>query len=94
MMEFKEGRIPERRLSTLTAYIDDIELMQNGKNFAKVAVHELVKQSVYVHRIDLENMVVEYITSSEIKEFIKNEIREAISRYIQEEINEIFRRDK
>jgi len=94
MIEFSEGYIPEKRLSTLTAYISNLDLHQYGKNFVKTVVYELIKQSVLVHRIELENMVTEYIASSDTRKYIEDKIREAIDKYIADEVAEIFNRDK
>ena len=94
MIEFKEGRMPEQKLRTLTAYVDEAQLLMHGKTFAKEVVHRLISESVLIHRVELEGIVTEYITSSEVKEYIKNKIRETIDKYIREEVNEIFNRGK
>ena len=90
MIEFEERRDPSRGLSTLTAHINDSELMMCGKNFVKTVVHELIKQSVLIHRVDLENIVTEYILSQETRKYIEDKIRETIDNFIRDEVKEIF----
>lgn len=93
MIEFTEGYIPEKKLSTVTAYISQLELLAHGKNFATTVVTELVKQSVLVHRIEVENMVTEFIMSPDIKKYIEDKIKETIDSFIQKEVEGIFRKE-
>ena len=90
MIKFTEGWIPEKRLTTLTAYIDELSLMNFGKDFVKTIISELVKQSVLIHRIDIENIVSNYIMLPETRSYIENKINEAINKQIQKEVDEIF----
>lgn len=90
MIDFKESFLPEKRLTTLTAFVSEVELMARGKHFAKEVIHELVKQSVLVHRIDLENMITEYINSEDAKKYIHDYIKDAIANAIREEVREMF----
>ena len=94
MIDFKEGYIPEKRQTTLTAYVSESDLLALGKNYARHIVQELVKQSVIVHRIELENIVTEFICSQETRKYIEDKVREAIDKYIVDEVAEIFNRDK
>lgn len=92
-IKFETNHIPQQRLSTITAYINEISLMENGKKFLHHVLAELVRQSVLVHRIEIDNMVTDYIMSDEVKEYIKAKIRESIDITIQQEVSEIFKRD-
>lgn len=94
MIEFTEGRIPEKRLSTLTAYIDEMQLLMHGKSFVKTVIQRLVEQSVIIHRIELENIVNEIVLSPETRKYIEDKIRETIDKAIQQEVNDIFLRDE
>lgn len=93
MIEFSDGRIPERNLRTLTAYVNEFEFMQHGRELVRTVIYELVKQSVLLHRIDLENAVTEIVSSLETRKYIETGIREAIDKAIQEEVNNIFSRE-
>ncbi len=94
MIEFNNYRMEGKRQSTVTAVINDIAIMEGGKKYLMHVLEELVKQSALVHRIEIENMVTTIIASAETKEYIENKIREVIDKTIQEEISEIFHRDR
>jgi hypothetical protein len=90
MIEFKESRLPDKRLTTLTAYISETELHIHGKNFAITVIHELIKKLIFEHIDDLEKMVVELTVSPEMRKFIEDEIKIAAKKAIQNQINEMF----
>ena len=92
-IKFESSRIPRDRLSTITAYIDEVALMNQGKTFLHHVLAELVKQSVLIHRVEIDNIVTEYIMSNETKEYITSKIKESIDKVIQQEVDEIFKRD-
>lgn len=92
-IRFDSQRIPEKRLSVLSAYIDEISLMQNGKRFLHEVLAQLVRQSVTVHRLDIDNMVTDIIMSPETREYVTNAIRKAIDEQIREEIKEMFKHE-
>lgn len=93
-MEFEENRIPLKGLTTLTAYMSDLELHKFGKSFATEVITKLIRDLVYIHRVDLDNMVTEYIMSNECKEYVKIQIQKAIDETIKQEIDYMFKRDK
>lgn len=92
MINFEQGKDARQGLRTLTAYISDAELLNQGKIFAQHVVKELISQSCTLYRHELDAIVSEYIRSPDCKDYIYAKIREMIDKTIQEEINEVFRR--
>jgi len=92
-IKFDSTRIPEKRLTVLSAYISDVSLLMQGKKFLHEVLAQLVRQSVTVHRMDIDNMITEIIMSSETREYIQNKIRETIDKQIQIEIEEMFKHE-
>lgn len=94
MINFEPGKNPREGLRTLTAYISDVELLNQGKVFAQHIVKELISQSCKLYRHELDALVQDYIKSEECKQYIYTKIRETIDQAIKEEINEVFKSRK
>lgn len=93
MIEFNESRIPEKRLTTLTAYISESDLASQGKRFAIEVVSELIRKSVYLHTNKLQEIITELILSDETRTYIQERIRVEIDREIKEQIKDMFKRE-
>lgn len=92
MIDFREGKDPREGVRTLTAFISDAALAQQGKTFALHVVKELISQSCTLYRHELDAIVQEYVKSPDCREYIHIKIREMIDRAIKEEVDEVFRR--
>lgn len=92
MINFQQGQDPREGVRTLTAFISDAALADQGKQFALHVVKELISQSCTLYRHELDAIVSEYVRSEECKQYIHTKMREAIDKAIKEEVDEVFRR--
>lgn len=89
-IRFDSMRIPQERISVFHAYVNDAQLIAQGKKFFHEVLAELVRKSVTLHRLDIDNMVTDIIMSPETREYVTAAIRKAIDEQIKEEIAEMF----
>lgn len=94
MINFEEGKIPEKKLVTLTAYISEVELLFHGKNFANHVIKDLINRSIMLKQAELMFIVDEILMSQETRNYIQTSIREAIKEHIGKEVDNMFDRDK
>ncbi len=94
MIKFDENRIPEQRLTTLTAYISESDLASQGKRFAMEVISELIRKSVYLHTNTIQQIISETILSNETRIYIQERIRAEIDVQIKEAVADMFQRDK
>lgn len=90
MITFKEQRVPEQMLTTLTAYLDERTLRAVGKDFTVDIVQRLIKETIALHRMELQEQVRVVLGSSETKEYIRTTIREMVDKLVEQEVQKII----
>ncbi len=90
MIKFEARSDPNKNLTLLTAYLDNIVFIESGKHFVQEVLSQLVKKLLILKTSDLETLIDNYITSKECREYIDNKIKETINKTIEKQINEMF----